>query len=222
MENLSKREKLLVILLACLIVLYVYLKFFLNPINDKIKAQTQVLNDKKTEYASMEKLKVSNVKNEKKLQQIKNKFDESVKALPKNERNPEISYNINSLAIKNKVNVNTVAFGQIADYSAGKKVNNADNATSKNTEGNNQKLMLVPVTVVISGDYSSMVNFINSIENDNRITEIESVSISSKSEKQNGLQCNLLLNYYFSTGSDKDQPTYNIKGDNPGKENLFK
>ena len=103
MNNLSKREKLLVIVGAILIILYPYYNLFLKPISQKIKIVNQSISDKKIEYNSIEKLKVSNIVNTKKVEELKIKYDEAMKALPENERNPEISYSLNTFATQNNI-----------------------------------------------------------------------------------------------------------------------
>lgn len=225
MNSLAKREKILIIIVAGLILMYVYVTFFLNPLNIKIGNEKQLLTKKTEEYSSIEKLVSSNKSNNKKLDTIKKKFDESVKALPKNEKNPEIAYNLNTLASKSSVVINSVTFGQIADSSGNKSAttnNNTNTITNtNNVNSSSEKLMYVPVNVIVSGAYPSIVNYINNIEKDTRISEIESVSISSNATDKSVLQCTLVLNYYFTAGNSKDQPDYDINSGDSGKDNLF-
>ncbi|MBU3110250.1 hypothetical protein [Clostridium lacusfryxellense] len=232
MNNLSKREKLLVIVGAILIILYPYYNLFLKPISQKIKIVNQSISDKKIEYNSIEKLKVSNVTNTKKVEGLKIKYDEAMKALPENERNPEISYSINTFATQNNISIVSVAFGQSANYSAISSTNNTSTATSNTTtntkeldisiESSKPRLMFVPVTVSIGGDYLSTLNFINNIEGDSRLAEVVNISILSTQEQGKELQSSIVLNYYSTEGTNKNKPSYNIKDDNAGKTDLFK
>jgi len=228
LSNLSNRERLLVILGAILIILYPYYNFFLKPIRLEINTVNQSISDKKLEYNLIEKLKVTNVRNSKKLEEIKAKYNQAVKALPENERNPEISYSLNSISTKNNIKLISVTFGEIAGYFAKSSVNDSKattkksntNATSSSISSTDQKLMVVPVTVIINGDYASTLNFINSIEGDIRLAEVVNVSMSSQGETK-VLQATIILNYYSTQGTTKYKPSYDFKDDKAGKTDLF-
>ncbi|MBU3090569.1 hypothetical protein KPL35_00485 [Clostridium sp. CF011] len=227
MSSFSKREKLLVIVGTILVILYPYYNLFLKPISQKIKIVNQSISDKKIECDSIEKFNGSNISNTEKLEDIKNIYNESVKVLPENERNPEISYSINTFAAKNKIKLISVAFGQSVNYSSKNSVNNSANITANASEvdssidSTNHKLMFVPVTVIINGDYSSVLSFISDIEGDSRLAEIVDISMSSTQGESKGPQATIVLNYYSTEGTIKNKPSYDFKDDNVGKSNLF-
>ncbi|MBW9144432.1 hypothetical protein K2F40_10200 [Clostridium sp. CM028] len=227
MSSFSKREKLLVIVGTILVILYPYYNLFLKPISQKIKIVNQSISDKKIECDSIEKFNGSNISNTEKLEDIKNIYNESVKVLPENERNPEISYSINTFAAKNKIKLISVAFGQSVNYSSKNSVNNSANITANANEvdssidSTNHKLMFVPVTVIINGDYSSVLSFISDIEGDSRLAEIVDISMSSTQGESKGTQATIVLNYYSTEGTIKNKPSYDFKDDNVGKSNLF-
>lgn len=235
MNNLAKREKLLVILGGGLIFFYVYYSIFLSPIIISITNERKVIASKNIEVASVERLKITNVSNKKKLDGYIKKFEDAVKQLPKTDRNPEIAYNLNELAIKSKITIDSVSFGVNSDYVEdgstviaqveGKASEDKTSTTNSTTNTTSQKLKLVPVSISVSGDYASFLNFVSSIETieaDNRLAEIGSINISAKAESGNSVQAAIALNYYFSEGTTKEQPTYdNLKDTNVGKDNLF-
>lgn len=229
MSDLSRREKLLVIGGMILVIFYLYFNFFLKPIDQKIKIVNQNINDKKIEYDSIEKLKISNISNAKKLEVIKKKYNEAVKVLPVNERNPEISYSINIFAIKNNINLISVAFGKGVEYTSESSVSNSVTPTGKTNinvldasiASINQKLMFAPVTIVINGNYLSTLSFISNIEEDDRLAEIVNINMSSTQGIINALQSTIVLNYYFTKGTAKNPPIYKFKDDKAGKNNLF-
>jgi type IV pilus assembly protein PilO len=237
LNNLSKREKLLVIGGGTLVLFYLYFNFFLKPIDQKIKIVNQSISEKTVEYDSIEKLKVSNISNAKKLEEVKKKYNEALKVLPQNERNPEISYSINIFAVKNNIKLISVAFGQSVEHLAKSSENNSKtpaetptetpikndktNAVDSSIPSTNKKLMFAPVTVVISGDYLSTLSFISNMEDDSRLAQIVNISMSSTQEVSNALQSTIVLNYYFTEGATKNQPTYDFKDDKAGKHNLF-
>jgi Tfp pilus assembly protein PilO len=232
LNNLAKREKILLIAGGGLIFFYLYFSIFLSPINKSITNERKVLESKNAEVASIERLKVSNVSNKKKLDEYVKKFNDAIKQLPKNDRNPEIAYNLNELATKSKITINSVSFGAVSDYASKISTENqsvenkAPISSTVATDTTSQKLKLAPVSIAVVGDYASFLSFVSSIESvqtNNRLVEIGNISISAKSETENIVQANLILNYYFSEGTTKDQPTYDkLQDNNAGKENLFK
>ena len=115
-----------------------------------------------------------------------------MKALPENERNPEISYSLNTFATQNNISIVSVAFGQSANYSAVSSTNNSSTATANTNEVNSsidstkQQLIFVPVTVTISGDYAATLNFISRIEGDSRLAEVVNISMIQHRVKLRG------------------------------------
>lgn len=227
MGNLSKREKTLVIIGTILIVIYLYFSFFLSPVFEKVKVENNIIKDKRSQEADIEKVKLSNITNNKKLEGLKTKFNEAVKELPKNERNPEIARNLNIMAEKSNVSINSVTFGGAATAAVSTtKPSTTAVDTGKTTVQSsnvNQKLIIVPVSIITNGDYLSLLSFTSNIEGDGRLAQIDSISVnlSSKTDKSNILQSNIVINYYFTEGTIEDKPTYDFKDDKAGKDNLF-
>lgn len=224
--NLSKREKTLIVAGTILIIIYLYFSFFLNPIYEKVKAENNIINDKKSQNTTIEKFKISNVVNSKKLEGLKAKFNEAIKELPKNERNPEIARNLDIIAKKSNVTLHSVTFGIGAATDATSNVNPSTAQVGKNTTTDqsfnvNHKFSMVPVTLIVDGDYPSMLSFTGSIEGEDRLAQIVSISMSSKTDKSSVLQSNIVLNYYFTEGTIEEKPTYDFKDDKAGKDNLF-
>lgn len=84
------------------------------------------------------------------------------------------------------------------------------------------KLMNMTASVVCSGGYNAVLGFINNIETDKRIAEVQTVSISSQGDDK--LQVSLNINYYYLDKGDKPE----IKGydflqnsSKYGKSNMF-
>jgi Tfp pilus assembly protein PilO len=226
LDNLGKRDKIIILIVGLLIFSYMYFTFVLTPVGNKIINEQKVVANKKTQYKDIEIMKLSNPQEQKKLEEAKQKFDKSVKQLPKNERNPDITYNFNDLALKGNVRIKSLAFDKDKDYSIKKKddITSNLNSTKNNTVDTSTtgtKLMLVPVTIVVSGDYVSTLKFIASIESDNRVTEVQTVNMVATIQGSNVLDTTFLLNYYFGESGNKDEPTYDMKSDSVGKENLF-
>lgn len=223
LNNISKRDRILIIIVGLALICYGYFTFILTPVSNKIAEEQRVITNKKSQYKNIEIMKVSNPQNEKKLEEAKKKFDDSVKQLPKNERNPDITYNFNKLVTEGNVTLKSLVFGKDTEYSL--KKNDATTSTKPSvvdTSATSTKLMFVPVTVVVMGNYLSTLKFISVIENDTRITDIQTVTIVATTLGEAGLETTFLLNYYFGESENKDEPTYDMPSINVGKENLFK
>ena len=228
MGNLSKREKTLVVGGTILIIIYLYFNFFLNPIYEKIKIEKGVISDKKSQNLTIQNTKNSNTDNAKKLENLKAKFDDGIQELPSNERNPEIARNLNIMAKKANVNITTVTFGIQATPEVASAANPAatpavsTNKATIQSSSTKDKLISIPVTIIIKGDYKSTLSFTASIEGDGRFAQIVSSSISSKADNSNILESNIVLSYYFTEGTTENKPTYDFKDDKAGKADLFK
>jgi Tfp pilus assembly protein PilO len=146
-------------------------------------------------------------KDKKQLEELKTNIDKSLAAFPQNERNPEIAYNIKAISNNCNVLLGAINFGQAAEYSLqqGPKVSN--------------KLMSVPVTLQVSGDYRNITNFISKIENDSRMAVVGSVALN---ETGGTLQSSISVNYLYMPSPNIIDTEYDFNNGNYGKDNLFK
>ena len=226
MGNLSKREKILVTVGTIVLVFYLYFSFFLNPTYQKIKAQNNIIQEKKNKITAIGELKNSNIVRGEKLKNLKNKFSKGFNELPTNEKNPEIARDLDSIAKKSNVTVNSLTFGvgNSTDIAGATNPSATPNDTTikKNESSNaNYKVNIIPVTLIINGDFPSILNFTKNIEEDDRLAQIVSINISSKGDNNVILQSNIVINYYYTEGAIQDNPTYDFKDDKAGKSNLF-
>jgi Tfp pilus assembly protein PilO len=224
--NLSKREKILVSVGTIVLVFYLYFSFFLNPTYQKIKAQNNVIQEKKNQIANIGELKKSNIANSEKLKDLKTKFSKGFNELPTNEKNPEIARDLDSIAKKSNVTVNSLTFGIGSSTNVADDTNPSatpNDATNKKDESSNvnHKVNILPVTLIINGDFPAILNFTKNIEEDDRLAQIVSINISSKGDASIILQSNILINYYYTEGENGVNPTYDFKDDKAGKSNLF-
>jgi len=220
-------------MVATLAVLYVCFNFFISPLKVKIDAKNQIIAEEKEKYASIKKLKTTNKNDTIRLKDIKLKYDEGVKALPQNDRNPEIFLNLNTIAIKSNIKMNSVVIGSSTSYSVQDAANASSNKSSSNsvtssgtkTTGIDPNLVsnikFVQATIAITGNYSNIINFVGSIEEDNRLNEIQSITITANGDKTIGLQATIITNYYFKEDTSNQQQSYDFKDNNGGKADLF-
>lgn len=224
LRKLEKREKALLAFLAAILVFYLFESVILAPVMKQVSDERKINADYKGKLQDIDRMKSENKVNSKKSAELKGTFDKNVKALPESERNPEITYNLKTLTDKSGVVINSVSFGTPKEYAPKAK----DNAQKKQQESagdsknNKEKLVMVPVTAVVQGDYGKIVDFVESLEKDARLAEVESVNISAKDKNQiSVLQATVNMNYYYSYTGDKIEVKYDITDEKSGKDNLF-
>ena len=145
-------------------------------------------------------------------------------------RDPQISNDLNVLASKHNFTISSIGFGNDTDYvqkanenKTGNTATNSSTTASTSGQTNTQKLKLVSVNLMLTGEGNQLVKFIKSIEEDTRIAEVDNVSIAAKSETKNTVQASMTINYYYNYNPDsKDKPKYDeLTRGSSGKDNLF-
>lgn len=193
---------------SVLLVLYGYFRLLLLPVITEIQVTTKNINKYTEELNSQNSIKLISQNNKNQLEELKSKIQETLKALPESERNPEIAYKVKVLGDKSGVDIDFLSFesAQIAKQ---------DEKNSLNELG----IIQVPLTVQVIGEYKNILNFINSIENDNRIAEVDRVEISGEDSK---LKASISFSYLYMEAENKKDVQYDFNKGNYGKEDLFK
>lgn len=220
LENLSKREKIIVITGSILIIFYLYFSVFLNPIYKKIQVQNNNIRDIKNQLATIEELKGLNITNKEKLESFKTIITEGGREIPENERIPEIARNLESIAKESNVIISSLDFGTVTNTGSTDNINPSSNTTTAQSTNLNNKINTLPSNLIIYGNYTSVVNFIANIEDNTRLAQISSINISSEGSISSVLQASMVINYYYMEGTE-DKPIYDFKDDNTGKNDLF-
>lgn len=219
MSSLSKREKVLIGVMLLCVVFYGYIKLLLNPIIDNLNEVNSTVNTYKSQLNLLNTASSDNKMLEKKLEDLQTRLADAVKALPLSERSPEAAFNIKQFADSSKVKLNSLTFGQAMDYSSKTQSNANNNSSSADQNNSASKLMYLPVTISVTGDYNSIINFISSIENGNRIAEISSADFTNSTGT---LQATIIANFYFTTNGSSDNYDYDFNKGSYGKDDLFK
>lgn len=191
MKSLSKREKIMLLMLGMVLFVYLYYSVIYIPIKRRIETSKfniskyiQDINDTK---ASKKQFELQTMEWE----NIKVKYEEAKMILPQMEMNPEIVYNIQKFFQGSGVEVTSITIGvpeelknqKIKTEAIGNIQNNTD---SSNSNKDNQiiqeesgKLLIVPVTIELSGDsYEQVMKFLSLFENDRRFVEITNFAIT--------------------------------------------
>ena len=90
MKNLSKSDKLILVGLSFLIVIFLYYQFLLNPLLNNISDTKFKIKDNASTIEKLEKMETDNRKMKKSINELKTKYEEFTKSLPSELRDPEI------------------------------------------------------------------------------------------------------------------------------------
>lgn len=239
MNNLSKRERYLIAIIGILAVFYIYYSFFLSSMINKIKAEKFIVDTYNTQLQNINEIESTNKKLNNELTDLKEKNSKNSIALPNFERNPEIAYKLNTMANSNKVTINNINLAQPTTYSktsSNTLTNNTNNSQQSSTTNSSSansvvvtakpgSLLSIPVNLSVTGDYDGIINFISSIEKDERISIMNSINLTSQSSNNgtaNGITASITLDYFYIVSSTKDKVEYDFNKGSYGKDNPFK
>lgn len=222
MKKLTKREKIMIMTASILLFIYAYFRLLLLPIITDIRSTISNV------YTLSETLKTQNLsknineQNKKKLEELKTKLSETFITLPESERSPEIAYDLKAIADENGIIINSLSFSE------GAAVNNAGQGNLEDQSVPQALLsgvdaayniMLVPVALQVTGEYRNVLNFIHSIESNERIAEISSVAMG---DGENAVTSSININYVYIGGLIRQDVQYEFNKGTYGKDNLFK
>jgi hypothetical protein len=167
--QLSKKEKTLLSLFIIILGVYLYLTFFLFPKTEKMKQIKNYLNNHKN----------ISIKN-KELNENKKYVEE--RFLPYEEKINEIANNIKTYADKSNVKLIKISFGDCGTL-------------------NNSLYIIkyVPIYISFIGKNNNKITYLNMIENDKRVCEINDINIDYKDEENSEASAN--IKYYFLADS---------------------
>lgn len=194
--------------------MYGYFSLLLHPVIKNIETSLTNIVTYRGELYNESLNKVVAESNKKKLEELKTKLGNTIITLPESERNPEIAYNLKKIGDINGIKINAVNFSQ-SDVSNPQQ---GGNGTINGADAS-ANLIPVPVSLQVSGEYNNIINFISAIENDKRIAEVSSVSMSNASDT---LAATININYIYMQVLNKDNEQYDFNKDTYGKKDLFK
>lgn len=232
MKNLSLREKILLAVMVFCFIFYGYYIYLILPVQKKIDTKRNMVSNYETIKSSINSQKIQKAKLSKELEAQKSKYSNVSSMLPEIERYPEIAYKLKSFSDSSGTVLSSVNFGTGADFAAQKNSNESNKNTAQNTSKDSEKLMMVPVTLNVQGEYQGIKKFISNIESDSRISEISNVNLTMQNSGQNGAQnvsgtsinAQIVLSYYYVSTNQKvnADTTYNFVSGTFGKTDPYK
>lgn len=222
--NLEKRDKFILLFIFILVFGYFYIQFFLLNIIDQTKVDAQSIIDSQIKLNKINSMVTDNKQKKDKLDILKSEYNTKLNSLPKNARAPEITYDLKKQADKCGVTLTSVSFGQDVDAGTVKELNEYITAKIAGSSGNS-KLMAIPASIVVNGDYINIINFVDTIEKDNRIAKVLSLGLSAQ-ENSSTVQGSLGVDYFYNNdaANNSEKPAYDFNSNkgNYGNSNPFK
>ncbi|KOF56229.1 hypothetical protein AGR56_04975 [Clostridium sp. DMHC 10] len=150
------------------------------------------------------------------MKKVTDEYDASQSKLPVNERNPEIEYDIQSIATSSKVVVSSLTFDGPQLYTG---LNSSKNkgTNDQRSSQNNGDLMQIPVSISVTGDTKeSVMAFLKGIESTNRISKVDNANIvSNENSKENqNFTLSITANYFYIVSKDKSNIQYDFSSEN--------
>jgi type IV pilus assembly protein PilO len=207
LKNLSKRETILLVVLALALVLYGYYSFLLLPILNGMETSTTNIVKYNQEINSQALSKVLLQKDKQKLEELRTNMNSAYSNLPQQERDADIAYNIKELGEASGISLTSVNFSEPMEY----KLEQAPKVSGT--------LMSIPVNIQISGEYQNIMSFISKLEKGNRISVVNTVTLSGAEGKVSG---NLSVNYLYIPSQANADIKYDFNTGTYGKDDLFK
>ncbi len=208
LNKLSHKEKILLLIVAIMSVFFVYYNYLIIPTMDKLvplETEVEALRNKTLNYENIENKIIIK---EKEYNELKDKYNESARALPKIDKYPELSKELNDLANKNTVTLQSIAMEKGQVYQQGDTSKDASTPSTSNKGG----LSTQKVTLSLKGDFSNILNLVNDLENGSRICEINSITATKESSTIN-------LTFYYAPGDMEEN--YDFNSGSYGKDNMF-
>lgn len=208
LNKLSHKEKILLLIVAIMSVFFVYYNYLIIPTMDKLaplETEVEALRNKTLNYENIENKIIIK---EKEYNELKDKYNESARALPKIDKYPELSKDLNDLANKNTVTLQSIAMEKGQVYQQGDTSKDASTPSTSNKGG----LSTQKVTLSLKGDFSNILNLVNDLENGSRICEINSITSTKESSTIN-------LTFYYAPGDMEEN--YDFNNGSYGKDNMF-
>lgn len=217
-RELSKNEKILLGVVCLAAIAFVVNTFIIAPSNTKLKPLKYEIRDMEKQIAGIKTIKVDIEKNEQELKVLKGKYDEASETIPKTDRYPQVVKDLEDMAKRAGVKIIGEGFGKPTVFSNVKEAQNANgadpNAPQQQGETSLTKgLSNFTVNLSIEGDFLQAMKFINELENDSRILEVQDFSSTGKATT-------ITILYFIAGGEEMEE--YEFNNGSYGKGNIFK
>lgn len=205
---LAKNEKILLGIVMVMSISFLYWTLLLEPEMKKMKPlqeEVKVLKSQLKDASTIEKnIKVKGEE----LAGLKTEYDEATKIISKTDRYPQLIKDIREVASSNNVKIASESLGRPTVYID----ETAATTTETPVENVASGLQTMSIALTLEGDFNNVLAFINKLEEDKRILEVQGFTSTDK-----GTTVNLM--YYIAGGEEIEE--YDFNSGTYGKDNLF-
>jgi Tfp pilus assembly protein PilO len=199
MMDISRRDKVLLIILAVLALMFLYSKLLLLPSIDEISNINSQINSSKSQLDTLAFKERQNAIIQKNIKKLQTKYDNATQEITVSRKDTTITSEINSLCNNHNVRLTDLTFQEGVVFSGKSTVPNTLNQNRAIPDG---KLMEMGTSVSITGNISDIINFIDDLEHTNRIDVIDNVEITNSN---NTKKATIETNYFYISGEDNDK-----------------
>lgn len=239
MGGLSKREKIMVIILGIAVVGFLYYNFCLTPQLKKLSAAEDTLKRSKYRLETLQAQQRDLDTLNKEIADLTSKTNDAANSVPDTDRIPELIINLRDMTTSSGCTTGTLTFGSpqgLNVESAGNKntqQTNQNNGQTKNLPGNvtSGVVIILPMTYQVSGKYTSILSILKLMENSQRKMMVNSITINkgntgntgnTSSEESGEVSATIGFNSLYRMMGDPSQPiTYPFSNLPLGKVDLF-
>jgi Tfp pilus assembly protein PilO len=231
MKNLKRSEKLLISILLIAVIGYGYLQYILSPQLERLKVVNADFNKYSNELNQLKVITASNKKLAENLNEAQVNYKEYLKVIPNSDRSAEIIRDLKLIGDKNNLILNNLNIASSIEYQSSESNSNtssnqsnsngSNSAEASKSAGANNKIMIVPVSMNISGDYTSIMNYVKSIEENTRYTNIKSATIISTATN-NLLTASISIEILYMHDGTATANSYDLNNGAYGKINPYK
>ncbi|WP_194191827.1 hypothetical protein [Clostridium chrysemydis] len=214
-RELTKSEKIILACAGILGTVFLINTFILTPLNKKLKPLEEDIKRLEAQAEGLQTISLDIAKNEKELTDLKGKYEEASKTIPKTDRYPEVIVELEDMAIQSKVKIYNSSFGEVSVVGETK---DEEEEKQKNDDEVNTEISPISglstftVNLTLNGKFNDLMAFVDKLENDNRILEVQNFT-SSKEYSTLGIV------YYIAGSNEKED--YDFNNGSYGKGNLF-
>lgn len=208
---LGKNEKILLGTLMVLTITFIYWTLLLQPALNKIQPLEEEVKVLKSQIKNTSTIKSNIEEKESQLVELRVQYEEATKVVSKTDRYPELVKEIRELANMNNLKIVTEGLGAptvFAQAASEVPAEGGEAQAANPAEG----LKTMAITLSLEGDFNNALAFINKLEEDKRILEVQSFNSTDKTTTVN-------LMYYIAGGEEAEE--YDFNTGSYGKDNLF-
>lgn len=231
MGGLSKREKIMLIILGIAVLGFLYYNFCLTPQLKKLQAADDTLQRSKGKLENLQLQKKNIDTLNKEIADLTAKANDATKSVPDTDRIPELIIYLKNMTASSGCVTGTLGFGNPQSLNLESKNSTAQQGNQNQNNGQTSNLpsnvtsgevIILPITYQVSGSYASVVSLLNQMQNNQRKMMVSTITMA-KNPKGDGVTATIGFNSLYRVLGDPSQPvTYPfISGIPVGKVDLF-